>query len=212
MLLWSSKSPYIVKLLDIIWPKSLKTFNRLCLVLECSNSDLKKLCKSKIYLEEIHVKTILYNILLGLKYLHSANIIHRDIKTANVLINQNCSAKLCDFGLARCVTGVKTGVELLFEQAGEGVAEYRKHENPMTWKSRKDIYTNLIKTKDTRRLMQWEMTSHVITWWYRPPEIILLEKGYGFEVDIWSTGCVLAELLQMMKTNVETPSFWSPLF
>ena len=46
MLLRSSKSPYIVRLLDIVWPWSLKSFNWLCLVLECADSDLKKLCKS----------------------------------------------------------------------------------------------------------------------------------------------------------------------
>lgn len=76
LLLRHSQSPYIVKLIDIIRPKSLRTFNRLCLVLECANSDLKKLMKSKLFLEEIHVKTILYNILLGMKYLHAAGILH----------------------------------------------------------------------------------------------------------------------------------------
>ena len=65
------------------------------------------------------MKTILYNVLLGLKYLHKANIIHRDMKTANVLINQNCTAKLCDFGLARSVAGVKSGIELIYDLAGE---------------------------------------------------------------------------------------------
>lgn len=30
---------------------------------------------------------------------------------------------------------------------------------------------------------------------YRPPEIILMEKRYGTSVDMWSLGCVLAELI-----------------
>ena len=120
----------------------------MCLVLECANSDLKKLVKSKIFLEEIHVKTILYNVLLGLKYLHSAGILHRDIKSANILINQNCTAKICDFGLAWCITGVKTGVEMLFELGGESPWEVIKHENPLTWKPKSELYTLLSKSKD----------------------------------------------------------------
>ena len=35
--------------------------------------------------------------------MHSLGILHRDLKTANVLANNNCQAKLCDFGLARLV-------------------------------------------------------------------------------------------------------------
>jgi len=37
--------------------------------------------------------------------------------------------------------------------------------------------------------------------WYRAPEICLLQKNYGQAVDMWSTGCVLAELLNQIKTN-----------
>lgn len=53
------------------------------------------------------------------------------MKTANVLINQNCTAKLCDFGLARSVAGLKTGVELLFDFAGESPREHIRHQNPL---------------------------------------------------------------------------------
>ena len=34
-------------------------------------------------------------------YIHSANVIHRDIKTRNLLIDTDCNIKICDFGLAR---------------------------------------------------------------------------------------------------------------
>ena len=40
------------------------------------------------------------------------------------------------------------------------------------------------------------LSDHVVTRWYRPPEIILIEKDYGPAVDIWSVGCIMAELLQ----------------
>ena len=37
--------------------------------------------------------------------------------------------------------------------------------------------------------------------YYTPPEILLLEKDYGLPVDMWSVGCIFAELLGMMKEN-----------
>ena len=43
----------------------------------------------------------LYQILRGLKYIHSANVLHRDLKPGNLFINANCDLKIGDFGLAR---------------------------------------------------------------------------------------------------------------
>ncbi|KAK9286452.1 hypothetical protein L1049_014849 [Liquidambar formosana] len=38
------------------------------------------------------------------------------------------------------------------------------------------------------------LTSRVVTLWYRPPELLLGATDYGVAVDLWSTGCILAEL------------------
>jgi len=76
--------------------------------MDYAQSDLKKIFKSAIYLQDIHIKTIMYNILCGLKFLHSADVLHRDMKPANILINEDCTVKICDFGLARAVGGIKS--------------------------------------------------------------------------------------------------------
>ena len=47
----------------------------------------------------------------ALKFVHSAGVIHRDVKPSNILINKSCLAKLCDFGLSRCMEGVDDYVE-----------------------------------------------------------------------------------------------------
>ncbi|CAH8284154.1 unnamed protein product [Eruca vesicaria subsp. sativa] len=38
------------------------------------------------------------------------------------------------------------------------------------------------------------LTSRVVTLWYRPPELLLGSTDYGVTADLWSTGCILAEL------------------
>jgi len=39
------------------------------------------------------------------------------------------------------------------------------------------------------------MSKHVITRFYRPPEVIVTEKMYDEKVDVWSMGCVFADML-----------------
>ena len=50
-----------------------------------------------------NVSLCTYQILRGLKYLHSAGVIHRDLKPGNILINDDYLLKLSDFGLSRKV-------------------------------------------------------------------------------------------------------------
>jgi mitogen-activated protein kinase 1/3 len=57
-----------------------------------------------------------------------------------------------------------------------------------------------------------ELTGHVVTRWYRAPEVILLEKDYTAAIDVWSVGCIFAELLNMMKENAPTFLDRAPLF
>jgi mitogen-activated protein kinase 1/3 len=58
-----------------------RALDDLYLVFELVDTDLNKLLLSSQYLSTLHVQTFLYQILLGLYYLHSANVIHRLVST-----------------------------------------------------------------------------------------------------------------------------------
>ena len=70
----------------------------------------------------------------------------------------------------------------------------------------------LVKTKAQRKGIQRELTSHIMTRWYRAPELILLEKDYGPAIDMWSIGCITGELFAMLKENASTFLDRKPLF
>jgi mitogen-activated protein kinase 1/3 len=56
-----------------------------------------------------------------------------------------------------------------------------------------------------------QLTKHVVTRWYRPPELILLQE-YSNGVDVWSVGCIFAELLGMQRQTCESYRDRQPLF
>jgi mitogen-activated protein kinase 1/3 len=69
----------------------------------------------------------------------------------------------------------------------------------------------LTKLKNKNSLMSKKLTQHVVTRWYRAPEVIL-SQTYDATVDIWSVGCIYAELLGMMKESAPTYLERKPLF
>lgn len=63
--------------------------------------DLNGLIDQRISLDVSQIKCIMQQLLQALEYLHSNNIMHRDIKGANILMSNKGEVKLADFGLAR---------------------------------------------------------------------------------------------------------------
>ncbi|KAI0343368.1 CMGC/MAPK/ERK protein kinase [Trametopsis cervina] len=136
-------------------------FDEVYLYEELMEADLHAIIRSQQPLSDAHFQSFIYQTLCGLKYIHSANVLHRDLKPGNLLVNADCELKICDFGLAR---GYQPG----------GSAQ---------------------QAKGSASANQGFMTEYVATRWYRAPEIMLSFANYGPAIDLWSVGCILAELL-----------------
>jgi len=191
------KHDNIVAIYDIPAPQpSGDTFEELYIVMEICDSDLKKLCRTDVTLTMLHINTLLYHLLVGLKYLHSAGIYHRDLKPANCLVNQDCAVKICDFGLSRAIGDEQPNLqELPNTPRGDGEGNEENRAVPIV--------------PGTARLKR-HLTGHVVTRWYRAPELILLQENYNEAIDVWSVGCIYAELLGMLegtKTEDRGPLF-----
>ena len=114
------------------------------------------------------VKKIVRSIALGIKFLHDHDIIHRDIKPGNIFIDENCVVKIGDFGSARISPQQKKENEVEEKKKGSGGGKEKKEKRPLT--------------------------PGVGTKWYKAPEIIFGGKHYDKSVDIWSFGCLMAEM------------------
>ncbi|KAI8914423.1 kinase-like domain-containing protein [Gorgonomyces haynaldii] len=101
----------------------------LYLVTEYMDTDLARLLAHK-QLEPQHVKYFTYQILVGLKYVHSAGVIHRDLKPSNLLINGDGELRICDFGLARVKESLMTGyVATRYYRAPEIMLTWQRYGN-----------------------------------------------------------------------------------
>ncbi|KAL2331271.1 hypothetical protein Fmac_018852 [Flemingia macrophylla] len=156
------RHPDIVEIKRIMLPPSKRDFKDIYVVFELMESDLHQVIKANDDLTREHHQFFLYQMLRALKYMHTANVYHRDLKPKNILANANCKLKVCDFGLAR------------------------------------------VAFSDTPTTTFW--TDYVATRWYRAPELcgrtidlswklILSVLQYTPAIDIWSIGCIFAEVL-----------------
>ncbi|XP_073129757.1 cyclin-dependent kinase G-2-like isoform X2 [Henckelia pumila] len=158
-ILLSFHHPFIVDVKEVVVGSNLDS---IFMVMEYMEHDLKGLMETiKQPFSQSEVKCLMLQLLGGVKYLHDNWVLHRDLKTSNLLLNNRGELKICDFGLAR--------------QYGSPLKPY---------------------------------TSLVVTLWYRAPELLLGAKQYSTAIDMWSLGCIMAELLSKEplfngKTEVE---------
>ncbi|XP_044489385.1 mitogen-activated protein kinase 9-like [Mangifera indica] len=142
----------IVEIKHIMLPPCRREFKDMYVVFELMEADLDQVIKANDDLTPDHHKFFLYQLLRALKYIHSANVFHRDLKPKNILANADCKLKLCDFGLAR------------------------------------------VSFTDAPSAIFW--TDYVATRWYRAPELCgSFFSKYTPAIDIWSIGCIFAELI-----------------
>ena len=147
-ILLSLHHPSVVEVLEVVVGRS---NDSVYVVMEYAESDVKRLLTTQRELFSVPVvKRLMYQLLTGVHYMHSRFLLHRDIKTSNLLYTNTPTPHLllADFGLARPYTSPPT-----------------------------------------------PLTPTVVTLWYRAPELLFGQAVYGPEVDVWSCGCVLAELL-----------------
>lgn len=83
--------------------RDLSELRHIYLIQELFQTDLHMVIQSR-QLQEEHIKFVMYQIIRGLRYIHSANVLHRDIKPNNIMVNcADLQIKIGDFGLARVV-------------------------------------------------------------------------------------------------------------
>jgi mitogen-activated protein kinase kinase kinase len=67
--------------------------------------------------EESLVRTFVRQILQGLSYLHGRDIIHRDIKGANILVDNKSCVKISDFGISKRVEDSTSDLRLPYDHS-----------------------------------------------------------------------------------------------
>ena len=165
----------IIPLLDIQKPDNKTGYNDVYIITELMETDLHRVIYSRQELSDEHIQYFIYQILRGVLFLHSAGVVHRDLRPANILANKNCDLKICDLGMDHGI----------FKDDDNSVQKLIDNPNLNIELSSDMIYD------DSKK----DLTEKVIARWYRAPECILSPNTYTKAVDIWSIGCIFAELL-----------------
>ena len=103
--------PNITKILE-----QFETEKYILIILEYINGgNLFTFVKKRRKLPEKTAKFLFKQIIQGIKYIHSNNIVHRDIKLENILIDLNNNIKICDFGIGKIINKNNS---ILYDQCG----------------------------------------------------------------------------------------------
>ena len=122
-----------------------------------------------------------------MSFIHFTNVIHRDIKPGNLLLTSNCGIKICDFGLSRSISVCpKPSLQPLNTVITRLTSGFKTEDK---------IEKLLTKDQERRQTLTRNMSLHVGSRWYRAPEVILNASHYTNALDVWSIGCIFAELL-----------------
>lgn len=193
-------------------------FSEIYLVLSASEADLSQIIRSGQALSDAHHQYFMAQILRGVRYMHSAKVIHRDLKPSNLLVNGDCALRICDLGLARAYADADqflaapassnddaeskpsftTTTTTTADSESTQVQPPRSARSPSP---ASDLHVQLYRTdsKGKQKRLNYPggpLTGYVATRWYRAPEVMLcFREGYGPEMDMWSVGCILAELI-----------------
>ena len=135
-------------------------------------------------MREMHISYVLRCTLLALRYLHGKNIIHRDIKSANILLKRNGQIKLTDFGIA----AKRRALPAVISQPTPATAF-----NSLTSSSLAAV------SSDTKDLVGG-------TPLWMAPEAIKGEK-VDFKADSWSVGITAIEIAEGKPPYSELMSF-----
>ncbi|KAK1277760.1 Serine/threonine-protein kinase AtPK2/AtPK19 [Acorus gramineus] len=175
-ILISARNPFVVRFFY-----SFTCEENLYLVMEYLNGgDLYSLLRNLGCLEEEMARTYIAEVVLALEYLHSLNVVHRDLKPDNLLINHDGHIKLTDFGLSK--VGLINSTDDL---SGPDIS-------CTAVVGDKQPIECAVQQKQKRE--QRQKQSAVGTPDYLAPEI-LLGMGHGPTADWWSVGIILFELL-----------------
>ena len=88
----------IVSVHSILLPPNELDFKDLYVVFELMETDLHQVIKANDDMTIEHHRYFLYQLLRGMKFIHTARVYHRDLKPKNILVNSDCKLKICDFG------------------------------------------------------------------------------------------------------------------